>query len=143
MSKCPININNGFNNILFKTGLLNKDSPTLGCDRKRLFYNLCIPTRLVLVFVILLLSLKKYNAFLELILFIFSLYSFIHLYTKKNYECQWWYNWIDVGLAFIATLISFICLIIGKNSAIYLGILMLFSILAGYLQSIILKPFEH
>lgn len=142
MSKCPINMNNGFDNILFKTGLLNKDSRNLGYDRKRLFQNICIPTRLFIVFIILCLSLKKYNKFIELCLFIFSLLSFIHLYTKNNYQCQWWNNTIDTSLALLATIISFICLISCKSSVIYVGILMMISIIAGYLQSLIVKPFD-
>lgn len=142
MSICPININNGFDNILFKTGLLNKDSPTLGCDRKRLFENICIPVRLFIVIFILYLSLKKYHIFLALSLFLFSLLTFIHLYTKNNYGCQWWSNIFETLLALIATIICFICLIKGENASIYVGILFLISTFAGYLQSINNKPFE-
>lgn len=142
MSKCPINMNNGFDNVLFKIGLLNKNSPTLGCDRKRLFENICIPVRLFTVLIILYLSLKKYSIFLAFSLFLLSLLTFIHLYTKTNYECQWWSNSFDTVLALISTVICFICLIIGENAAIYVGIFFLISIIAGYLQSINRKPFE-
>ena len=45
---CETNINNGYNNVLFKTGILNKNSKHLNKDRSLIFYGICIPVRTLL-----------------------------------------------------------------------------------------------
>ena len=87
-SKCILNINNGADNILFKSHLLNENSPTLNKDREKLFYFICIPLRIFLACLILYLSFIKNDKLqhnLTLIFAIVSFYSFIHL-LLKNYS---------------------------------------------------------
>ena len=59
MSKCILNMNNGADNILFKSGFLNENSKTLNKDREKLFYLICIPLRILLACIILYLSFRE------------------------------------------------------------------------------------
>ena len=81
MGKCPLNMNNGFDNILFKLNLLNKESLTLNKDRKNLFYFICIPLRIVIAGVLLYLYLSKRDLCFFAIFATF--FTFIHLLLKE------------------------------------------------------------
>ena len=83
--KCILNINNGADNILFKTGFLNENSSTLNKDREKLFYLICIPLRILLACIILYLSFiknpKLQNKLCLAAVFI-TFFMLIHLYSK-------------------------------------------------------------
>jgi hypothetical protein len=149
MEKCPININNGFENILFKLKLLNKNSLTLNQDRERLFYYVCIPIRILIALVFLSLYFK--NNFetqkkLSLVTIFITLFTFAHLVSKEfsNSDCtQWWSNKFEIFLSFIAFVLSLYCYFYNKNYCMLsLFILMCISIIAGIIQSLLLKPFN-
>ena len=144
MGKCPLNINNGFDNILFKLNLLNKDSLTLNKDRKNLFYFTCIPLRILIACILLYLYLSKKD--LCLIAIVATFFTFIHLSIKEfsNIECkQWWSNRFEILLSFAAFILSIYCYFYEKEYCmLYLFIIFSISILAGILQSIIIKPFD-
>jgi len=132
MEKCPININNGFENILFKVNLLKKNSLTLNQDREWLFYYVCIPIRILIAFFFLFLYFK--NNFetqkkLSLIAIFITFFTFAHLLSKefsRSYCIQWWSNKFEIFLSFSAvsfTLTSFSgsCLILKDISFLYNG----------------------
>ena len=85
MSKCILNMNNGADNILFKSGFLNENSKTLNKDREKLFYLICIPLRILLACIILYLSFikkPKLQSNLCLIAIFITFFMFIHLCSK-------------------------------------------------------------
>lgn len=149
MEKCPININNGFENILFKLNLLNKNSSTLNQDRERLFYYICIPIRILIALFFLFLYFK--NNFetqkqLSLFAIFITFFTFAHLLSKEfsNSDCtQWWSNKFEIFLIFIAFIISLYSYFNSKDYCMLsLFIIMLISIIAGIIQSLFLKPFN-
>ena len=145
MEKCPININNGFDNVLFKLNLLDKDSLTLNTDRKHLFYFTCIPLRILIACILLWLYLNKKDLCLLAIFITFL--TFVHLLMKefsKN-ECkQWWSNKFEIILSFIAFMLSLYCYFYNKEYCmLYLSIMVFISILAGIIQTVVIKPFEE
>ena len=149
MEKCPININNGFENILFKLNLLNKNSSTLNQDRERLFYYICIPIRILIALFFLFLYFK--NNFetqkqISLFAIFITFFTFAHLLNKEfsNSDCtQWWSNKLEIFLIFIAFIISLYSYFNNKDYCMLsLFIIMLISIIAGIIQSLFLKPFN-
>lgn len=149
MEKCPININNGFNNILFKLNLLNKNSLTLNQDRKKLFYYICIPIRILIALLFLFLYFKnnyKIQKNLSLVAIFFTFFTFAHLVSKEfsNNDCvQWWSNKFEIFLSFIAFIISLYCYFNNKDYCMLsLFIIMFVSIISGITQSVIIKPFN-
>jgi hypothetical protein len=139
---CSININNEYENILFKTNFLNKNSIQLGKDREHLFYFVCIPIRLMILFFLLFLS-KVENQNIQTIttisLFFIYLFSVIHLLSKKN-KCQWWSNEYEIVLCLLALLTL---LFIKKNSVLLISLIMFFSIMGGIAQHLYLRPFKR
>lgn len=145
MEKCPININNGFDNILFKLNLLDKDSLTLNTDRKHLFYFACIPLRILIACILIWLYLNKKD--LCLIAIFITFLTFVHLLMKefsKN-ECkQWWSNKFEIILSFTAFMLSLYSYFYNKEYCmLYLSIMVFISILAGIIQTVAIKPFEE
>jgi hypothetical protein len=144
MGKCPLNMNNGFDNILFKLNLLNKDSMTLNKDRKNLFYFTCIPLRIVIAGVLLYLHLSKRDLCFFAILATFL--TLIHLLLKEfsNNDCkQWWSNKFEIFLSFIAFILSVYCYFYNKEYCmLYLSIIVIISVIAGIIQSLIINPFD-
>ena len=144
MEKCPININNGFDNILFKLNLLDKDSLTLNTDRKHLFYFACIPLRILIACILIWLYLNKKD--LCLIAIFITFLTFVHLLMKefsKN-ECkQWWSNKFEIILSFTAFMLSLYSYFYNKEYCmLYLSIMVFISILAGIIQTVAIKPFD-
>ena len=147
--KCILNINNGADNILFKTGFLNENSSTLNKDREKLFYLICIPLRILLACIILYLSFiknpKLQNKLCLAAVFI-TFFMLIHLYSKyfSNNECkQWWSNEFEIFLTFTAFILSLYCYFRKRNNCmLYISILFFVSILAGLIQSFVIKPFN-
>ena len=138
---CTININNEYNNNLFKTGLLDEYSNDIGKDRKRLFYFLCIPIRIFLFFVLLYLSQnenKNFQTVFRIVLAIIYFTSIIYLSLKQS-KCQWWNNSFEIILCIVA---FSICILVPENTTMYVSFIFLISILSGLSQSIYLKPFE-
>ena len=139
---CSININNEYDNILFKLNFLNRESKNLGKERQNLFYFTCIPIRFLILFFLFGLSQVKnetFQKFLRGILILVYFVSIIHLVSKKS-KCQWWYNEYEIILSILAILI---CIFIQENTVFYVSIIFLMSILGGIIQSIYLKPFEN
>lgn len=148
-SKCIFNINNGSDNGLFKAHLLDENSPTLNKDREKLFYLICIPLRIFLACIILYLSFIKNDKIkhnLTLFFALISFYSFIHLLLKPflNNECkQWWFNGLEIFLSFAAFAICLFCYFKKRNDGLlYVSIIFFISIIAGLIQSFIIKPFK-
>jgi phosphatidylserine synthase len=146
MSKCILNINNGKDNILFRSNLLNEKSTTLNKDRQKLFFFICIPLRILLAFILLYLyTLKneKTQRILSLVSSFISLFILIHL-VKKNKVCkQWWSNNFEILLSIIALFISIVCYFNKKNCMLYLSVILFISIISGIIQSIIFNPFKN
>jgi hypothetical protein len=148
MSECLLNINNGRQNILFKSGFLDEKSPTLNNDRKKLFYLVCIPTRIFLACIVLYLSFvkdPKLQSKLCLFFIFITLATFTHLLMKqfsKNNCVQWWSNKFELILSFIAFILSLYCYFRKMNCALYVSIIIFLSIFAGIAQSIIINPFK-
>lgn len=149
MEKCPININNGFENILFKFNFLNKNSNTLNQDREKLFYYVCIPVRILISFCFLFLYFKndfKTQKKLSLFAIFISFLTFAHLLNKefsRNDCVQWWSNEFEIFLSFVAFIISIYCYFYNKNYCMLsLFILMVISIISGIIQAFIFKPFN-
>ena len=149
MEKCPININNGFENILFKVNLLKKNSLTLNQDREWLFYYVCIPIRILIAFFFLFLYFK--NNFetqkkLSLIAIFITFFTFAHLLSKefsRSYCIQWWSNKFEIFLIFSAFILSLYCYFNDKDYCMLsLFIIMFISIIAGIIQSLFLNPFN-
>ena len=139
---CSININNEYDNILFKLNFLNRESKNLGKERQNLFYFTCIPIRFILLLFLLGLSQVKNETFQKIlrgILILVYFVSIIHLVSKKS-KCQWWYNEYEIILSILAILI---CIFIQENTVFYVSIIFLMSILGGIMQSIYLHPFEN
>ena len=149
MEKCPININNGFENILFKLNLLNKNSLTLNQDREWLFYYVCIPIRILIAFFFLFLYFTKNfetQKKLSLIAIFITFFTFAHLLSKefsRNDCVQWWSNKFEMFLSLAAFIISVYCYFYNKNYCMLsLFIVMFISIITGIIQSLLLKPFN-
>ena len=141
---CISNINNGENNVLFKLGLLNKNSPHLGQDRLTLF-NVCLIVRLLIVIILLSLFFIQNDVIQTIItLFLLSIscIAFFHLVTKIRPLTQWWNNFFEILLLFISILIGLYCLMKGIQSSRYIAIILMISIISGFSQSEIIKPFN-
>lgn len=139
---CTININNEFDNILFTSNLLDKDSKQLGKDRQKLFYFRCIPIRFFLFLVLFYMSQIKndtFQMFLKIGLIFIYLTTTIHLISKKS-KCQWWSNNYEVLLSILAILI---CIFVKEHATFYVSLLLLSSIIGGIIQSIYLHPFSN
>lgn len=138
---CSININQEYENVLFKSNLLDKNSPQLGKDRQKLFYTVCIPLRLLILFLLLSVSQIKnesIQAFTTITLFFIYLFSTLHLLSKKS-KCQWWSNEYEILLCILALLV---CLFVKENTVFLVCVIMFFSILGGIIQSVFLNPFS-
>ena len=142
---CKTNINNDFNNFLFKSGFLNKDSKNLQNDRKILFQFVCLPTRFGLALLLLYISdLSFINIYAQNIFSIIILsLSIHHLQTKstKSVRCQWWDNKLEVSLLHVVLLFVIIGLIYEFKTLKIVSLYMIFSILIGLLQSVVVNPF--
>ena len=139
---CTININNEFDNILFTSNLLDKDSKQLGKDRQKLFYLRCIPIRFFLFFILFYMSQIKNDTlqmFLKIGLIFIYLTTTIHLISKKS-KCQWWSNNYEILLSILAILI---CIFGKEHATFYVSLLLLLSIIGGIIQSIYLHPFSN
>ena len=144
---CPVNINNGTNNILFKLGLLNADSQTLGEDRARLFYEICIPIRILIilgVFSLLKVQNTGVQSILCIIFTVLYLTVIYHLASKSSQskKCQWWSNNFEIFLSVVAICICIFCYINKLSCIVYIGIILSVSVLMGLLQSFIIRPFS-
>jgi len=138
---CTININNEYENILFKTNLLDKNSKQLGKDRQQLFNYICIPIRLLLLIVLLSLSQiqnTNFQIILRILLIIMYLITIIHLSSKKS-KCQWWSNEYEIFLSIMAILV---CFFVKENTVFYVSLILFASIAGGIVQSILLNPFK-
>ena len=144
---CETNINNGYNNVLFKTGILDKNSKHLNKDRSLIFYGICIPVRTLLaisVYCLCFIKSEKIQTRLSYMFALISLYSFIHLATKskESLKCQWWSNSLEMFIALMLFLTSVYCIIKNKPCTVYVSIILGTSIISGLLQSFIIKPFK-
>ena len=138
---CKTNINGDYDNILFKLKFLNKDSPTLISDRKKLYLRACIPTRLTIALIFGLLFFyiqnEKIHKYLSIFYIIVGLISFIHLLTKsqKDKKCQWWSNKFQTIIAFLIFLFSLIFYFKNpKYSSLSTMILIIISVIGGVSQ---------
>lgn len=142
---CKTNINNDFNNVLFKSGLLNKDSKNLQNDRKHLFQFVCLPFRFGIALLLLYLSdLSFINIYAQNIFSIIILsLSIYHLKTKstKSVRCQWWDNKLEVSLLYVVLLFVILGFIYEFKTLKIVSLYMIFSILIGLLQSVVVNPF--
>jgi hypothetical protein len=145
-SSCKTNINNDYNNFLFKSGVLNKDSPTLQNDRKIMFQFVCLPVRFVLALLLLYISdIEFINIYVQNIISILIIgFSIYHLQTKepKSVKCQWWDNNLEVSILHLVLVSVIIGLFYKFKTLKIVSMYMIFSIFAGLLQSIILDPFK-
>jgi len=143
---CKTNINNDFDNILFKLGILDKNSIRLSEDRKIMFQYVCLPVRFLIALFLLYLSEKINNLLLQNTISLLLLFgSIYHLYTKscKSKVCQWWDNSLEIfmiGITLILTLFG-----ISKNYGTLkiVSLYMILSIFIGQFQNLIIKPFEN
>ena len=144
---CPYNINNGENNILFKLGLLDINSKTLGSDRSNIFYKICIPLRLAIGIGIISLywiNNAKIQSILCIVLGLFSLISVIHLAmkSKNSKKCQWWSNNLEIFFGLLSLIACIYCFIEKQSCVLYVGTIFLLSMICGLIQSFIIKPFN-
>ena len=145
-SSCKTNINNDYDNFLFKSGVLNTDSQTLQNDRKIMFQFVCLPVRFALALFLLYISdLKFINIYVQNIISIIIIgFSIYHLQTKakKSVKCQWWDNNLEVSLLYLvlASVIAGLCYEFKTLKIV--SMYMIFSILVGLMQSIVVEPFK-
>ena len=144
---CPYNINNGDKNVLFKVGLLDINSKHLNEDRSNLFYKVCVLVRVILIICIFWLSLIKNNVYQTIfscILALFALLTIINLARKsqESKKCQWWSNTLEIIFASIALSTCVYCIVKQESCVIYVSIILGISLLAGIIQSFIVKPFS-
>lgn len=142
---CETNINNNFNNFLFNSGILNKDSKTLQNDRKNTFQFICLPVRLALALFLLYLSdLSQINIYVQnifsIIIIAFSIY---HLQTKskKSIKCQWWNNTLEINLLYLVLFFIIIGFVCEFKTLKIVSLYMIFSIFIGLFQSVVQNPF--
>jgi len=145
-SSCKTNINNDYDNFLFKTGILNKDSPTLQNDRKIMFQFACLPARFILALFLLYISdIDFINIYVQNIISILIIgFSIYHLKTKepKSVKCQWWDNNLEVSILHLVLVSVIVGLFYEFRTLKIVSMYMIFSILIGLLQSIIIEPFK-
>lgn len=144
---CETNINNGTDNFfLFKTGILNKDSPTLQQDRKNMFQFACLPVRFVLALFLLYISdLEFINIYVQNVISIIIIgFSIYHLQTKsqKSVKCQWWDNNLEIKLLYLVLASVIVGLCYEFKTLKIVSMYMIFSILIGLMQSIVVESFK-
>jgi hypothetical protein len=142
-SMCPYNINNGLNNILFKTHILDPTSTHLSSDRQY-YFNLCIVIRLILcalLFSLILIDSDELQTVITVFLLLLSVGTIYHLGMKASPLCQWWSNELEIVLALIAVIVCGYCLYKKKQSSQFVAMIFLVSIMLGFIQSKIRKPF--
>lgn len=146
MKDCETNINNGTNNFLFMSGVLNKDSPTLQNDRKIIFQFVCLPVRFILALFLLYISdLEFINIYVQNIISIIIIgFSIYHLQTKakKSVKCQWWDNNLEIKLLYLVLASVIVGLFCEFKTLKIVSMYMIFSILVGLMQSIVVEPFK-
>jgi len=142
---CETNINNNFNNFLFETGILNKDSKTLQTDRKNTFQFVCLPARLALALFLLYLSdLSQINIYVQNIFSIIIIaYSIYHLNkkSKKSVRCQWWSNNLELNLLYLVLFFIIIGFLYEFKTLKIVSLYMIFSVFIGLFQSVVQNPF--
>jgi hypothetical protein len=138
---CETNINNDYNNVLFKNGLLDKNSVTLTSDRRRLYLFLCLPTRFFISLLtgsLFFIKNKIFQFVLSLIYLGILSFGIWHLYSKseKSKKCQWWSNNYQLLIAIIGYIGVVVLLLTLKYdfSSIFLMIMMIISIIGGASQ---------
>ena len=141
------NINNGPNNILFKTGLLNINSQHLGSDRSKLFYGICIPLRLIIglgIISLYYIKNEEFQSIMCIILGLFYLSTIIHLAMKSSTskKCQWWSNNLEIFFGILCLIACLYCFINKEPCVIYVGTIFLISMIFGLIQSFVIKPFK-
>ena len=143
---CETNINNGTDNFLFKTGVLNKDSPTLQQDRKNMFQFACLPVRFILALFLLYISdLEFINIYVQNVISIMIIgFSIYHLQTKAkaSVKCQWWNNSLEISLLYLVLASVIVGLCYEFKTLKIVSMYMIFSILVGLMQSIVVEPFK-
>ena len=143
---CETNINNGTDNFLFKTCVLNKDSPTLQQDRKNMFQFACLPVRFILaLFLIYISDLEFINIYVQNVISIMIIgFSIYHLQTKsqKSVKCQWWNNNLEISLLYLVLASVIVGLCYEFKTLKIVSMYMIFSILVGLMQSIVVEPFK-
>lgn len=144
---CETNINNNFNNFLFNSYILNKDSKTLQNDRKTTFQFVCLPVRFALALFLLYISdLSLINIYVQnifsLIIISFSIY---HLQRKseKYVKCQWWSNTFEINLLYLVLFFIIIGLVCELKTLKIVSLYMIFSICIGLFQSFSQNPFAE
>ena len=138
---CDINMTDEFQNALFKTHFLSKDSPHLGLDRSNLFYFTCIPVRLTIVAILLFLSNKMNNKLQNILAMLIYLVTLFRLLSKSS-TCQWWSNELEIILLTCGIFVNIFAIYYDLSGFLFLSIFMGLSIFSGLLQSFILKPFS-
>jgi len=138
---CETTINNDYDNILFRNGLLDKNSKTLVSDRKNLYLFVCLPTRFfisLLIGSLFFIKNKTFQFVLSLIYLGILSFGISHLYSKseKSKKCQWWSNNYQLLIAIIGFIGVLVLLLTTKYefSSIFLMIMMIISIIGGVSQ---------
>jgi hypothetical protein len=138
---CETNINNDYNNILFKTGLLDRNSKTLILDRRNLYLFGCLPTRFIISLIIgslFFIKNKTFQFILSICFLVVLGFTIWHLYFKstKNKKCQWWSNNYQLTISII-TFIGVVFLLLTSKyiySSIFFMIMIIISIIGGLSQ---------
>lgn len=138
---CETNINSDYNNILFKLGFLNKDSPTLISDRRKLYLSACIPTRFSIAMIFGLLYFvdnDNFHYYLSIVSMLISLLAILHLSFKdKKYKlCQWWSNNFQLYISLAIFFGSLILLLTSKYkiTSVFIMSMLLISVIGGIYQ---------
>lgn len=146
MSKvCESNINNNFDNALFKIGILNKNSINLQKDRQNAFQFICLPVRFIIAIILLYLS-DKIDSYLQNIISVILIgFSIYHLYTKSNKSksCQWWSNSLEIFLLCLTLILIFIGTFFKYRTLKIVSLYMIFSIFVGQSQNLLVNPFDE
>ena len=134
---CPNN-NIIFDNFLFNSGLIDKNlnNNSKACQRRRVYYTICVLLRLALAGLVLQL---KDKTWIPYITGIFSLYSSINLLFFRKEDNQWWSNKFQAIIAIL--LFIFSLLIILKTNLVptyTLSLIMFISVGGGVFQSLLI-----
>jgi peptidoglycan/LPS O-acetylase OafA/YrhL len=127
---CP-NDEKNFSKILTKI-LGHTPSPI---EREKIFYRICIPVRLLILFL-----LYKYrdNNNVQHLFVVLSLISVINLGTYGGPNTHWWSKNFQLVMSLLMFLIG-ILVIKEKTNPIYIPVLFGFSVFSGFLQSFLIK----
>jgi predicted membrane channel-forming protein YqfA (hemolysin III family) len=133
---CP-NSDKNFDKIL--SNFVDTSNNNYSQTRKYIFYNICIPIRLILYSLV---YVYRNVPIVQYLIGVFALFTMINLYTSindKNNQSQWWSKKFQLVIASLL----FTCVVIKISgydiNTLFLPILLFISLLGGVFQSLMIE----